>query len=1227
MRNLKKFLALLLSVMMIATTAVIVSAEDATDYTEAAEVLVSTGALKGYTDGKLHLEDDVQRYQMALFIARMMTGDVDDTLWSNFNTTSFTDIDSLSQYVGAISFVTDEGVIKGRSETIFDPYAQITYQEAVTMLVRALGYTDLSYPFGFIQAANKIGLTGGIEGVEWSEPLTRGEVVQLLYNTIKFVSDFGTGDGSYTYEGDCFDKFDSFVIVDDYIADYNATTGYATFSLGEKAALEDLGIEEPSDAILGSWYELFMLEDEVIKIDACEVVDAEADSYMDPAGEEIDEEDLDDDFVAITVYATRENGNVGVVKVPSYVSDEEAPYIGYTYAAGQKSTDTDLTLEWETYRVVSLKDGEAALKLDGDKEATLYTYDYGAALNGIKTAEEIEEILNEALSFGGVVSVVIYNDAIIDAVAGEVEDPIILILDLETLLEVIDEDDECTGFLSADAYSDAFEGRLSIEISAISGDGFSYDYNEVFDPDADDDIALQKAIQKAIVKINNSDKYIFIGTKDKFDKWTLEEAPLYFGKLVFQNEIGKAQIELYPDDYNEIGGSRGEWTLDTSKTKTASVFYDFDPAKDSDDKKNALTGKTYTLGKDVTYYIIEDGKISTFVGQPSTGDVIVGRFVYTTIVSDNDTVIVVADAEEETTVEAPKQYVVSDGVYGRWSRKFENKDYVYYYNLYGLVDYRTDENIVITWKIENKNRNDLNVLEDMVDLLNDKIVEGALYTIDYDYDTKGNDVTRINLVEMTLADYWEDYDIYPYAEGNVKSRDFDDDALEAALGIDLSRVRKVIYVDELTIGLLYDIGFEYDEKTGYLYVYPTEVGAQIVYDKINNTDTYYDISEVKYNGLVYDEVSVDDGGYVRYGHKLVIAEKPEKGDVVKDDGIEYSNQDVYKIGANPDKEINGKFYVSKGADESATVEFALTGGEVTVEYKAETPEQPLVPSYDQGTFKTYGASGYQSYSAEFKAWRADMYNNNRIVDKTLYKYVAWTSDITDVDVFYQRIVPKLTGNSDGDNNYINYSIETVEVENWDIVSPFDLIITGYNNLEDATGNKRIFTADEKSYIAYRFTYGNPNPTKIEGEVYAYGKIVDETGETIADPDDAAVYAKFVQCTEAEYAAQFDGDTRKTGDADKGYRAYEITFGTGLISFNVSNSAGKDMEFNINLIKAYDKTSDGKFVLIDYDGSIVVGARVATTSIELDGTEYKPKTPEVEFSAGKAAKYECVVEKQ
>ncbi|MGI6195367.1 MAG: hypothetical protein ACOYIJ_08430, partial [Eubacteriales bacterium] len=466
--------------------------------------------------------------------------------------------------------------------------------------------------------------------------------------------------------------------------------------------------------------------------------------------------------------------------------------------------------------------------------------------------------------------------------------------------------------------------------------------------------------------------------------------------------------------------------------------------------------------------------------------------------------------------------------------------------------------------------------------------------------------------------------------------------------------------------LLYDVGFDFDEKTGYLYVYPTEVGAKVSYDKKDGSK-YYEMYVVEFvttddeddggdEGVV-EVASTDDEGnegdegnviftlepqerlvkaddiYVRYGTKLVFKERAAENKKIQMGPGEETPEaiPIYTIGANSEKKINGKFYVSKGAGESATVEFALTGGEVTVEYKEAVDETEAKPSYAKGTFTTFGPSGYKNYNYELRAWMADMYNSNGIVDKRVYKYVAWTSDITDVDVFYQRIVPKLTGNSNGNINYINYRIETVDVENWDIVSPIDLIITGYSDLEEVgeDGNKHmhIFDADEKSYITYHVDEEG-EPTGIEGIVYAYGKIVDETGETIDDPSEAAVYAKFVQCTEAEYAAQFDGDTRKTGDDDKGYKAYAISFKLGLISFNVTSSAGKNATFNINLIKAYDKTSDGKYVLIDYNNNIVVGARVATTSIALSGgTEYKPGTPKVEFNKGKAAKYEYVVEKQ
>ena len=133
------------------------------------------------------------------------------------------------------------------------------------------------------------------------------------------------------------------------------------------------------------------------------------------------------------------------------------------------------------------------------------------------------------------------------------------------------------------------------------------------------------------------------------------------------------------------------------------------------------------------------------------------------------------------------------------------------------------------------NRND-STLEEMVGLLNDKICEGTLYTIVYGYDTKGG-IKRINLVEMTLADYWEDYDIYQYSTANV---DYDGTFIPGSiteLGTVANKVKKVIQMDEMSVGLLYDVGFDFDEKTGYLYVYPTEVGAKVSYDKKDGAST------------------------------------------------------------------------------------------------------------------------------------------------------------------------------------------------------------------------------------------------------------------------------------------------------------------------------------------------------------------------------------------------------
>lgn len=194
MRNFKKFLALVLAMMMVVGGMVTVSAaEEAAkvDYTAAAEALADLGIVKGTSDDVIDfaLEDKVVRYQMALLIARIMTGEVDDTYWNKVveNTTPFDDV---TKYYGAIAFVADNEIVEGKGwiagigDNCFDPEGAITYEQALTMAVRALGYKQLVYPTGFVNTAKELGLTDGLEELAGDTQLTRGQMFQIIYNLL-----------------------------------------------------------------------------------------------------------------------------------------------------------------------------------------------------------------------------------------------------------------------------------------------------------------------------------------------------------------------------------------------------------------------------------------------------------------------------------------------------------------------------------------------------------------------------------------------------------------------------------------------------------------------------------------------------------------------------------------------------------------------------------------------------------------------------------------------------------------------------------------------------------------------------------------------------------------------------------------------------------------------------------------------------------------------------------
>ena len=161
---------------------------DVTRYDDAIETLSKISVVKGLAPIKFGPDEPVTRWQMALFIARLATGVVDNTVWeAAANTTSFTDVYP-QHYYGSIAYAHKAGIIIGKSDEIFAPEEPISYQDGLTMLVRALGYPSVSlnigYPESYINRGSQLGLNVGISGLNYTDYLTRGHVAQLLYNTL-----------------------------------------------------------------------------------------------------------------------------------------------------------------------------------------------------------------------------------------------------------------------------------------------------------------------------------------------------------------------------------------------------------------------------------------------------------------------------------------------------------------------------------------------------------------------------------------------------------------------------------------------------------------------------------------------------------------------------------------------------------------------------------------------------------------------------------------------------------------------------------------------------------------------------------------------------------------------------------------------------------------------------------------------------------------------------------
>ena len=202
----KKFLSLLLSAalvlaMVLPASAAFTDIQDS-QLQKQVSVLQMLGVIGGTSASTFSPNGTLSRAQFCKMAVVLLGRENEEPLYRN--RTIFPDVKSNHWARGYINLAvsvdvggstgengqTTGGVklIRGMADGTFQPDRAITYAEAVTILMRVLGYSDtdagMNWPTGYLQLAAKLGVTDGLSGLNANSSLTRAQAATMFYQAL-----------------------------------------------------------------------------------------------------------------------------------------------------------------------------------------------------------------------------------------------------------------------------------------------------------------------------------------------------------------------------------------------------------------------------------------------------------------------------------------------------------------------------------------------------------------------------------------------------------------------------------------------------------------------------------------------------------------------------------------------------------------------------------------------------------------------------------------------------------------------------------------------------------------------------------------------------------------------------------------------------------------------------------------------------------------------------------
>lgn len=221
----KKLISFIIAAVVAVTMSVPIYAEEQNtadskyfeDVNDALDILHALGLYDEYNEMNLNADKEIKRGELAKFVSQLFKVSENN----DENKVYYYDVPKSNSAFGAVNALTDMGVFDGTGDKMFLPDDTVTQDEAIVVLIRALGYGGYAnekggFPSGYVNAAGRLKLTSGISS---DKNLNMGNMLIMFrnileadlpstdFNNTKYPLTRGSGNGENTFIKEYYDAY------------------------------------------------------------------------------------------------------------------------------------------------------------------------------------------------------------------------------------------------------------------------------------------------------------------------------------------------------------------------------------------------------------------------------------------------------------------------------------------------------------------------------------------------------------------------------------------------------------------------------------------------------------------------------------------------------------------------------------------------------------------------------------------------------------------------------------------------------------------------------------------------------------------------------------------------------------------------------------------------------------------------------------------------------------